>query len=202
MKEPSKIGSSRKGNYQNKDKKASCSSNIEVQEINCYTEYTPIKTTYMQALDRLLAKGKINLPEIKPETKLIMEELNKIDMSSDTMSEEMIASIITSTVTITFNSEDLPLRGIAHNNTLYLNTTCLQKHVPLSLLDNGSVVNVYPLRIVKRWGIRANKLSTAPTHLRAYDNLRRLVLGTILLPINVGFIEKNMEFQVRHPSYL
>jgi len=34
------------------------------------------------------------------------------------------------------------------------------------------------------------------THLRGYDNSKRLVLGTIFSPINVGPIERNMKFQV------
>ena len=36
----------------------------------------------------------------------------------------------------------------------------------------------------------------ALTHLRVYDNLRRLSLGTIFLPINVGLVERNVELQI------
>ena len=63
-----KIGSSYKGNNQNKDKKASHSSNKEVRVINRYMEYSPIRTTYAQVLECLLAKGKINLLEMRPLT--------------------------------------------------------------------------------------------------------------------------------------
>lgn len=59
-----------KGNYQNKDKMASGSSNKEVHVINHYMEYTPIRTTYTHALGCLLAKRKIDLPKIKPETEV------------------------------------------------------------------------------------------------------------------------------------
>jgi len=56
------------------------------------------------------------------------------------MVKEMIASIITGKDTITFSNEDLPLGGIVKNNALYLTILCLQKHVPLALIDNGSIV--------------------------------------------------------------
>jgi len=41
---PTKIGSNWKGNYQNKDRKAS--NFKEVHTVNHYTEYTPIGTAY------------------------------------------------------------------------------------------------------------------------------------------------------------
>ena len=61
---PTKIGW--KSTYENNEKKVGGSSNKEVHMINCYKKYTPIWTTYAQALLWLLAKGKIDLPKIKP----------------------------------------------------------------------------------------------------------------------------------------
>ena len=57
-------------------------------------------------------------------------------------------------------------------------------------------MNVYPWRTAKRLGIRENQLLTPSTYLQAYDNSKRLVLGTSLLPINVGPIEKNVVFWI------
>jgi len=74
--------------------------------------------------------------------------------------------------------------------------TCLQKHMPFVLVDNGSAINVCPWREAKRFGIRKKQLLAPSTHLSAYDNSKRLVLGTILLPIIVGRIERNLEFHV------
>ena len=45
----------------------------EVHVVNHISEYTPIGTTYAQALEWLLAKGKINLPKIKPDIKSLRE---------------------------------------------------------------------------------------------------------------------------------
>ena len=50
---------------------------------------------------------------------LLIEELNKIDLSPNTMPKKMIASITTGKGTITFNSEDLP-PGAQHVIMLYI----------------------------------------------------------------------------------
>ena len=63
---PPKTGSNWRNNHQNKDKKASIPK--EVHTVNRTNMYTPVGTTYTQALERLLAKRKINLPKIMPET--------------------------------------------------------------------------------------------------------------------------------------
>ncbi|KAJ8440777.1 hypothetical protein Cgig2_007183 [Carnegiea gigantea] len=63
---PAKTGNNRRNNHQNKDEKAISSK--KVHAVNCITEYTPIGTTYTQALEQVLAKGRINLPKIIPLT--------------------------------------------------------------------------------------------------------------------------------------
>jgi len=73
-----KTGNNGKGNYQSKDKKANYSSNKEVHVINWYTEYNSIGATYTQALERLLAKGKNDLLEIKLETEAIRQSESSI----------------------------------------------------------------------------------------------------------------------------
>lgn len=54
-----------KTNYQPKNMKAA--NGAEVSAVNSYTKYTPLAITYTEALDRLLSKDLIKLPEIKPE---------------------------------------------------------------------------------------------------------------------------------------
>jgi len=68
---PAKNGSNYKCKYQSKEKKAS--SYKEVHAINSFTKYTLIGTTYTQALEKILAKGKINLPEVKAETNALKQ---------------------------------------------------------------------------------------------------------------------------------
>ena len=61
---PTKAGNNLKSNNQNKDKKTSGSTRKEVHALNHYTEYTLIGATYTWALERLLARGKIDLPKV------------------------------------------------------------------------------------------------------------------------------------------
>jgi len=65
-----------KNNYCNKGKKHSGSISKEVHGLNHYTEYTPIGTTYAKALGRLLLKGMIDLPLIKPEMESTQKSKN------------------------------------------------------------------------------------------------------------------------------
>jgi len=46
----------------------------------------------------------------------------------------------------------------------------------------------------KKLGIEEEQLSAPSTHLRAYENSKRMGLGTILLHINMGHAERNVEF--------
>ena len=62
---PSKATNNWKGKNQNRDKKDKGSTSKEVYALDCYTEYTPIGTTYTQALECLLSMSRINLPPIK-----------------------------------------------------------------------------------------------------------------------------------------
>ena len=50
-----------KGNYQNRDKKYNGSISKAVYALGHYIKYTPIGTTYTQALECLISKGSINL---------------------------------------------------------------------------------------------------------------------------------------------
>ena len=56
-----KVISSWKNNYHNRDKKDNGSISEEVYALNHYIEYTLIETIYTQALERLLSMSKISL---------------------------------------------------------------------------------------------------------------------------------------------
>jgi len=76
--------------------------------------------------------------------------LKKIKVSHEVTPKDLITLITTGKGNITFSSEDFLPRGVAHNNTLYLTVTYLQKYVGLVLVDNDLAVNVCPWRTAKR----------------------------------------------------
>lgn len=65
-----------KPNHQPKNAKATSfssqetSKGAEVSAVNKYKKYTPLAIAYTEALERLLEKGLVRLPEIKPEPEI------------------------------------------------------------------------------------------------------------------------------------
>lgn len=113
------------------------------------------------------------------------------------MPEEIMALItIVGKGSITFSNEDLTPRLSGQNNALYLIMTCLQKHILLTLVDNDSTINVCHWKTTRRSRVNESQMSKPSTHLRAYNNPKRFVLGTILPFINVDPLERNVEFKV------
>ena len=50
---------------------------------------------------------------------LLIDELNKIDLSPEATPEEMVALVMSGKETLTFSIKDFPPTGLAHNNALY-----------------------------------------------------------------------------------
>ena len=60
------------------------------------------------------------------------------------------------------------------------------------LIDDGSALNVCPLKTTSCLGLRIEALCL----LRAYDNSRREVLGTITLELTIRPMVKKVDFEV------
>ena len=97
---------------------------------------------------------------------------------------------------IVFTDKDLPKEGGAHNKALYLVVGCKGQNIPLALVDNGSAVNVCPLRTAHCLGLGNDDFQTSTQGVRAYDNSRRPVLGKINLTIQTGPVARTTEFQI------
>ena len=68
--------------------------------------------------------------------------------------------------------------------------------VPNVLIDNGASINVCPLKTFKALGIDESSLEECPVTVRAYNNTKRAVLGTIELELLIGPVEFPVTFQV------
>ena len=64
------------------------------------------------------------------------------------------------------------------------------------LIDDGSVLNMCPLKTVNFLGLSIDDFVPINQHVRAYDNSRREVLGTVTLELTIGLMIKKVEFQV------
>ena len=97
---------------------------------------------------------------------------------------------------ITFSDEDLPPFGASHNLALYITVICLKKNVPMTLVDDGSAVNVIPLKTTYKLGMKESDWTPTNQGVRAYDGTRRKVVGLVNLTIATGPIERKVNFQI------
>jgi hypothetical protein len=66
----------------------------------------------------------------------------------------------------------------------------------MTLIDNGSAINVCPLRTAQKLGIPQEEFKENAQSIRAYDNTRRETLGVIWLNIISGPVERKVKFHV------
>ena len=70
------------------------------------------------------------------------------------------------------------------------------KRIPMVLIDDGSALNVCPLKITSCLGLSIEDFVSSSQHVRAYDNSRREVLGIVTLELTIGPMIQKVEFQV------
>ena len=64
------------------------------------------------------------------------------------------------------------------------------------LIDDGSALNVCPLKTASCLGLNNEDFVPTNQHVRAYDNSRREVLGTVTPELTIGPMIKKVKFQV------
>ncbi|MDQ9786269.1 hypothetical protein, partial [Serratia marcescens] len=67
-------------------------------------------------------------------------------VSMDTSLSELVAMLAVEPecATISFDDEDLPEYGASHAKALYISISMNSMVVPLTLIDNGSALNICP----------------------------------------------------------
>ena len=127
-----------------------------------------------------------------------MDLLNQIQVPITTTSEDLNAMIgsINKELTISYFDKDLTKKGKHHNNLLHITVDAKGKRIPMVLIDDGSALNVCPLKTASYLGLNIEDFVPPDQHMRAYDKSRREVLGTITLELTIGLMIKKMGFQV------
>ena len=87
-------------------------------------------------------------------------------------------------------------KGKHHNDPLHIIVDALGKRIPMVLVDDGSALNMCPLKIASCLGLSVEDFVPTNQHVKAYDNSRREVLGTITLELTIGPMVKKVDFQV------
>ena len=125
------------------------------------------------------------------------EALSQIRVDTSTPPEGLIHMLIVDKATcIVFSTDDLSFEGSDHTQPFYILVGCSGCHIPSFLLDNGSALNVCPLATAIALGFGPSNFTPSTQTVRAYDSMRREVLGTLTLDLLIGPITFSILFQV------
>ena len=110
----------------------------------------------------------------------LVDLLNQIQVPTTTNSQDLNAMIgyISKDLTISYSDKDLTKKGKHHNDPLHITVDAKGKRIPMVLIDDGSALNVCPLKTTSYLGLSIEDFMLSDQHVRAYDNSRREVLGT------------------------
>ena len=81
-------------------------------------------------------------------------------------------------LTISYSDKDLTKKGKHHNDSLHITVDSMEKRIPMVLIDDGSSLNMFPLKTASCLGLSIGDFMSTDQHVRAYDNSTREVLET------------------------
>ena len=111
--------------------------------------------------------------------------------------EEMVNSLTESAPgTVIFTDDDLPLEGRDHHKALFIKAEVKGKLTTCVMVDNGSDINVCPLRILPKLGLTEADLKPSEVIIKAYDDTKRPVAGTFRALVKTGPIEEWVNLHV------
>ena len=128
----------------------------------------------------------------------LVDLLNQIQVPTTTTSQDLNAIIgsINRELIISYSDKDLTKKGKHHNDPLHITVDAKGKRIPMVLIDDRNSLNVCLLKTTSCLGLSIEDLVPTDQHVRAYDNSRREVLGTVTLELTIGPMIKKVEFQV------
>jgi hypothetical protein len=91
----------------------------------------------------------------------ILEAMARKEVPMDTTSKQVLSimGMTTDESAIIFTTKDLPPEGGDHNRSLYLTIECIGSKVPKVLVDNGSSINLCPMRTATKIGLTRGQLA-------------------------------------------
>ena len=114
--------------------------------------------------------------------KALVKALSKMSIETAATPEAILARVIEKKYgVITFLNEDLPLEGRNHNKSLFILTEVRGKKTNYVMVDDGSAINVYPLKILPNLGLKVDDMTNSDLIIRAYNDSKMSVEGTKLL---------------------
>ena len=156
------------------------------------------KSTTSQDLNSMIGSINKELMASYKHRQNLVDLLNQIQVPKTTTNQDLNSMIgsINKELTISYSDKDLIKKCKHHNDPLHITVDSMGKRIPMVLIDNGSALNLCPLKIASCLGLSIEDFVPTNQHVRAYDNGRRKVLGTITLELAIGSMVKKVNFQV------
>ncbi|RVW19823.1 hypothetical protein CK203_115345 [Vitis vinifera] len=128
--------------------------------------------------------GAVSHEEVKREDD---ELLSQIRVETTTTPEGLIHMITADKATcIVFSDDDLPLEGSNHTHHLYIIVGYSSHRVPSILLDNDSALSVCRLATAIALSYAPSDFGPFTQTIRAYDNTKMEVMGTLMIELLIG----------------
>ena len=102
-----------------------------------------------------------------------MEAPSKIVIPEDASPAMFVGSVHKGTPQITFSDDELPAEGKNHNRPLFIRAEVMGKRTSCVMVDDGSSINVCPLKILARLGVKPTDLNPSNMTIKAYDDSER-----------------------------
>ncbi|KAF9665074.1 hypothetical protein SADUNF_Sadunf16G0084300 [Salix dunnii] len=100
------------------------------------------------------------------------------------------------TTEISFNDEDLLLGSKLHNRPLFIKGYVDEKKVNRILVDDGSAVNILPLKTMRELGIPMDELFPSHLMIQGFNQGGQNAIGKIRLAMHMEDMESNALFHV------
>ena len=104
----------------------------------------------------------------------LVDLLNQIQVPTTITSQDLNAMIgsINKELTISYFDKDLTKKGKHHNNQLHITVDAKRKRILMVLIDDGSTLNVCPLKTASCLGLNIEDFVPTDQCVRAYNNKR------------------------------
>ncbi|XP_070013157.1 uncharacterized protein [Nicotiana sylvestris] len=130
--------------------------------------------------------------------KVLIKTLNEAYVPIEIFVEQLerMAERFSTINQISFNQNDLPPKGAAHNKALHLTVKCEGYYVKRVMLDGGSKVDIFPLSTLQRMEIGTERYRPNNVYVRAFDGIKRDTIGGIYLILTIVPVDFEVTFQV------
>ncbi|XP_058009625.1 uncharacterized protein LOC131183239 [Hevea brasiliensis] len=141
--------------------------------------------------------------EKKEEEELLLQiikqsEYDVIEQLRKTLTRFSLLSLILSSASnfITFSEDEVDPTGLKHTKALHVTVKCKGYIVAKVLIDNRSALNVLPNATLAKLPVDPSAICQSAIVVRAFDGIKREVLGDIDLPLQIRACTFNVTFQV------